>query len=162
PVIADMERAGIKVDAKLLSALSLDFGLRMEALVKEIHALAGEEFTVGSPKQLGEILLDKMKLPGAKKGKTGAYTTDVGVLEGLAADEVELADRILDWRQVAQRQSTCADALRSQINPESGRIHTSFSLAAASTGRRAATGPNVQNIPIRTEEGRKLREAFIA
>ncbi len=162
PVIADMERAGIKVDAKLLSALSLDFGLRMEALVKEIHALAGEEFNVGSPKQLGEILFDKMKLPGGKKGKTGAYTTDVGVLEGLAADGVELAERILDWRQLAKLKSTYTDALQSQINPETGRIHTSFSLAAASTGRLASTEPNVQNIPIRTEEGRKLREAFIA
>src|SRR5690606_5445684 len=162
PVIADMERAGIKVDAKLLSALSLDFGLRMEALVKEIHALAGEEFNVGSPKQLGEILFAKMRLPGGKKGKTGAYTTDVGVLEGLAADGVELAERILDWRQLAKLKSTYTDALQSQINPETGRIHTSFSLAAASTGRLASTEPNVQNIPIRTEEGRKLREAFIA
>ncbi len=162
PVIVEMERAGIKVDAKLLSTLSIDFGKRMEGLVKEVHSLAGEEFNVGSPKQLGEILFDKMQLSGGKKGKNGAYTTDVNVLEGLAAEGVELAQKVLDWRQLAKLKSTYTDALQGQINPDTGRIHTSFSLAAASTGRLASSEPNVQNIPVRTEEGRKLREAFIA
>ena len=162
PVIAKMEQEGIKVDAKLLSTLSTDFGDRMEGLVKEIHDLAGEEFNVGSPKQLGEILFDKMGLSGSKKGKTGAYTTDVNVLEGLAADGVELAQKVLDWRQLSKLKSTYTDALQGQINGKTGRIHTSFSLAAASTGRLASSEPNVQNIPVRTEEGRKLRQAFIA
>ena len=162
PVIAKMEQEGVKVDTKLLSELSADFGGRMEDLVKEIHGLAGEEFNVGSPKQLGEILFDKMGLSGAKKGKAGAYTTDVNVLEGLAADGVELAQKVLDWRQLSKLKSTYTDALQTQVNPKTGRIHTSFSLAAASTGRLASSEPNVQNIPIRTEEGRKLRQAFIA
>jgi len=162
PVIARMEQEGVKVDAPFLSRLSEDFGARMIELVSEVHDLAGEEFNVGSPKQLGEILFDKMALPGGKKGKTGAYTTDVNVLEGLAADGVELARKVLDWRQLAKLKSTYTDALQAQINQKTGRIHTSFSLAAASTGRLASTDPNVQNIPIRTEEGRKLRQAFIA
>ncbi len=162
PVVAGMERQGIKVDAPFLSSLSEDFGARMAEYVTEIHTLAGEEFNVASPKQLGEILFDKMGLPGGKKGKTGAYTTDVNVLEGLAADGVELARKVLDWRQLSKLKSTYTDALQAQINPETGRIHTSFSLAAAATGRLASTEPNLQNIPIRTEEGRKLRQAFIA
>ncbi|MEH6546055.1 MAG: DNA polymerase I [Sneathiella sp.] len=162
PVIARMEQEGVKVDAPFLSKLSEDFGARMVTYVAEIHALAGEEFNVGSPKQLGEILFDKMALPGGKKGKTGAYTTDVNVLEGLAADGVELARKILDWRQLAKLKSTYTDALQAQVNAKTGRVHTSFSLAAASTGRLASSDPNVQNIPIRTEEGRKLRKAFIA
>lgn len=162
PVIASMEQEGVKVDAAFLSKLSDDFGTRMAELVVEIHDLAGEEFNVGSPKQLGEILFDKMGLSGGKKGKTGAYTTDVNVLEGLAADGVELARKVLDWRQLSKLKSTYTDALQAQINPKTGRIHTSFSLAAASTGRLASTDPNIQNIPIRTEEGRKLRQAFIA
>ena len=162
PVIAKMEQEGVKVDAQLLSSLSTDFGARMEGFVKEIHELAGEEFNVGSPKQLGEILFDKMGLSGGKKGKAGAYTTDVNVLEGLAADGVELAQKVLDWRQLSKLKSTYTDALQSQINSKTGRIHTSFSLAAASTGRLASSEPNVQNIPVRTEEGRKLRQAFIA
>ena len=162
PVIAKMEQAGVKVDAPFLSKLSEDFGARMKELVVEIHGLAGEEFNVGSPKQLGEILFDKMALSGGKKGKAGAYTTDVNVLESLAGDGVELARKVLDWRQLAKLKSTYTDALQAQVNTKTGRIHTSFSLAAASTGRLASTDPNVQNIPIRTEEGRKLRQAFIA
>ncbi|MEP3248030.1 MAG: DNA polymerase I [Sneathiella sp.] len=162
PVIADMERQGIKVNAPFLSTLSEDFGARMADYVTEIHSLAGEEFNVGSPKQLGEILFDKMGLQGGKKGKTGAYTTDVTVLEGLAADGVELARKVLEWRQLSKLKSTYTDALQAQINPDTGRIHTSFSLAAAATGRLASSEPNLQNIPIRTEEGRKLRQAFIA
>jgi DNA polymerase-1 len=162
PVIAKMEQEGVKVNAAFLSKLSDDFGGRMSELVVEIHELAGEEFNVGSPKQLGEILFDKMGLSGGKKGKNGAYTTDVNVLEALAADGVDLARKVLDWRQLSKLKSTYTDALQSQINSKTGRIHTSFSLAAASTGRLASTDPNVQNIPIRTEEGRKLRQAFVA
>jgi DNA polymerase-1 len=162
PIISDMEQNGIKVDAPFLSHLSEDFGSRMEHLVKEIHELAGQEFNVGSPKQLGEILFDKMALQGGKKGKTGAYTTDVTVLDTLAADGVELAQKVLDWRQLSKLKSTYTDALQAQINPTTKRVHTSFSLAAAATGRLASSEPNLQNIPIRTEEGRKLRKAFIA
>ncbi|GLQ05182.1 DNA polymerase I [Sneathiella chinensis] len=162
PVIAQMEREGIKVDAAFLKELSDDFGARMEQYVSEIHALAGEEFNVASPKQLGEILFDKMELKGGKKGKTGAYTTDVTVLETLAGEGVELAARVLEWRQLAKLKSTYTDALQAQVNPQTNRIHTSFSLAAAATGRLASSEPNLQNIPIRTEEGRKLRHAFIA
>jgi DNA polymerase I len=162
PVIAKMEQEGIKVDAPFLSKLSEDFGARMVEFVAQIHELAGEEFNVGSPKQLGEILFDKMGLEGGKKGKTGAYTTDVNVLESLAADGVELARKVLDWRQLAKLKSTYTDALQAQVNSKTGRVHTSFSLAAASTGRLASSDPNVQNIPIRTEEGRKLRKAFVA
>ncbi|WP_025897493.1 DNA polymerase I [Sneathiella glossodoripedis] len=162
PVISEMEQNGIKVDSAFLSQLSEDFGGRMESLVSEIHELAGEEFNVGSPKQLGEILFDKMGLEGGKKGKTGAYTTDVTVLETLAAEGVELAQRVLDWRQLSKLKSTYTDALQAQINPKTKRVHTSFSLAAAATGRLASSEPNLQNIPIRTEEGRKLRKAFIA
>jgi len=162
PVVAGMEREGIKVDVPFLNALSEDFGARMTEYVSEIHELAGEEFNVASPKQLGEILFDKMGLKGGKKGKTGAYTTDVNVLEGLAADGVELARKVLDWRQLSKLKSTYTDALQAQVNPKTNRIHTSFSLAAAATGRLASTEPNLQNIPIRTEEGRKLRQAFVA
>ncbi|MBO6825371.1 MAG: DNA polymerase I [Sneathiella sp.] len=162
PVIAKMEQEGVKVDAAFLSKLSEDFGERMDAFVKEIHELAGEEFNVGSPKQLGEILFDKMELPGGKKGKNGAYTTDVNVLEGLAADGVELAAKVLEWRQLSKLKSTYTDALQAQINAKTQRIHTSFSLAAAATGRLTSSEPNLQNIPIRTEEGRKLRQAFVA
>jgi DNA polymerase I len=162
PVISHMEQNGIKVDAAFLSGLSEDFGARMDQYVTEIHELAGQEFNVGSPKQLGEILFDKMELSGGKKGKNGAYTTDVNVLEGLAADGVELARKVLAWRQLSKLKSTYTDALQAQINSRTGRIHTSFSLAAAATGRLASSEPNLQNIPIRTEEGRKLRQAFIA
>jgi len=162
PVISDMEQNGIKVDAPFLSNLSEDFGARMDGFVKEIYELAGEEFNVGSPKQLGEILFDKMGIEGGKKGKNGAYTTDVNVLEGLASDGVELARKVLEWRQLSKLKSTYTDALQAQINSRTGRIHTSFSLAAAATGRLASSEPNLQNIPIRSEEGRKLRNAFIA
>lgn len=162
PIISNMEREGIKVDAPFLANLSEDFGARMVEYVAKIYELAGEEFNVASPKQLGEILFDKMGLKGGKKGKTGAYTTDVNVLEGLAADGVELAAKILEWRQLAKLKSTYTDALQAQINPTTKRIHTSFSLTAAATGRLSSSEPNLQNIPIRTEEGRKLRQAFIA
>ncbi len=161
-VLASMERAGIKVDAQELKRLSDDFAKRLGDLEKEIHGLAGEEFNIASPKQLGEILFDKLGIEGGKKGKTGAYATGADILEGLAADGHELPARVLGWRQLAKLKSTYTDALMGQINAETGRVHTSFSMAATSTGRLASSDPNLQNIPIRTEEGRKIRKAFVA
>ena len=162
PVLAEMESFGIKADAQELKRLSDDFDKRLADLETEIHGLAEEDFNIGSPKQLGEILFDKMGLEGGKKGKTGAYATGADVLEGLAADGHELPARVLDWRQLAKLKSTYTDALIKQINPKTGRVHTSFSMAATSTGRLASSDPNLQNIPIRTEEGRKIRKAFVA
>jgi DNA polymerase-1 len=162
PVLAGMERVGILVDPDALRGLSRDFAQRMGGLEDEIHKVAGETFNIGSPKQLGEILFDKMSLPGASKTKTGAYKTDQEVLEGLSASGHDLPARVLDWRQIAKLKSTYADALVEQINPDTGRIHTSYAMAGAQTGRLASTDPNLQNIPVRTEEGRKIRQAFIA
>jgi DNA polymerase-1 len=162
PVLMEMERAGIRVDPEVLRGLSRDFTQRMAGLEDEIHALAGEDFNVGSPKQLGEILFDKLAIEGGKKGKTGAYATGADVLEDLAAKGHDLPARGLDWRQLAKLKSTYSDALVEQINPDTGRVHTSFAMAGASTGRLASTDPNLQNIPVRTEEGRKIREAFVA
>jgi DNA polymerase-1 len=159
--ITTMERAGIRVDRVELQRLSADFGQRMAVLEKEIHILAGEPFNIGSPKQLGEVLFEKLKLSGGKKGKTGAYGTDAKQLEDLA-EQHELPRRVLDWRQLAKLKSTYADSLVEQIDPATGRVHTHFSLAATSTGRLASTDPNLQNIPVRTEEGRKIRRAFVA
>jgi len=161
-VLAAMERQGILVDAAALKALSSDFTRRLGDLEDEIHGLAGRAFNVGSPKQLGEILFDEMGLAGGKKGKTGAYATGADVLEGLAAEGHDLPARVLDWRQLAKLKSTYADALIEQINPETGRVHTSYSQAVAATGRLASSDPNLQNIPVRTEEGRKIRRAFVA
>ncbi|MBM3565574.1 MAG: DNA polymerase I, partial [Alphaproteobacteria bacterium] len=161
-VLAAMERNGIKVDAKALKDMSDDFAKRLSALEGDIHKLAGREFNVGSPKQLGEILFDEMKLEGGKKGKTGAYTTDAEVLEDLAAEGHELPARALEWRQIAKLKSTYADALVNQINPDTGRVHTSYAQAVASTGRLSSSDPNLQNIPVRTDEGRKIRRAFVA
>ncbi|WP_341909355.1 DNA polymerase I [Ferrovibrio terrae] len=161
-VVAAMECAGIKVDPAELNRLSADFATRMEAFEKKAHELAEESFNIGSPKQLGEILFDKMKLPGGKKGKTGAYSTGAEVLEELAAEGHELPRAVLDWRQLAKLKSTYADALVASINPRTGRVHTSFALSATNTGRFASSDPNLQNIPVRTEEGRKIRKAFVA
>jgi DNA polymerase-1 len=161
PVVAAMELSGIRVDRDELRRLSDDFAHRLEELEREIHALAGHPFNIGSPKQLGEVLFDELALPGGRKMKTGAYGTDAAVLEQLAAMH-DLPARVLDWRQLAKLKSTYADALIEQINPKTGRVHTCFSLAATSTGRLASTDPNLQNIPIRTEEGRKIRRAFVA
>ncbi len=161
PVVAAMERAGILVDRARLKELSEDFARRMGELEREIHKLAGHEFNVGSPKQLGEVLFEELKLPGGKKMKTGAYGTDAGVLEDLASEH-PLPARVLDWRQLQKLKSTYADALVEQINPATGRVHTSYSLAGAVTGRLSSTEPNLQNIPVRTEEGRKIRRAFVA
>ena len=162
PVLRDMERAGIGVDAKELKRLSADFEARIGDLETEVHALAGHAFNVGSPKQLGEVLFDEMGISGGKRGRTGAYATGADVLEDLAAQGIDLAARVLDWRQLAKLKSTYADALIQEINPETGRVHTSYAMAGASTGRLASTDPNLQNIPVRTEEGRKIRRAFIA
>jgi len=161
-ILADMERKGILVDAAVLRTLSEDFATRMAALEREIHRMAGEEFNVASPKQLGEILFERMSLPGGKKGKTGAYGTGADVLEELAAQGHDLPARVLDWRQLAKLKSTYTDALVETINPDTGRVHTSYSQTIASTGRLSSNDPNLQNIPIRTEEGRKIRTAFVA
>jgi len=161
-VLEEMETHGIKVDAGELKRLSGDFENRISDLGEKIHKLAGRDFNVGSPKQLGEILFDEMGLSGGKKGKTGAYATGADVLEGLAAQGNDLPARVLEWRQLSKLKSTYTDALLGQINPETGRVHTSYSQAIASTGRLSSNDPNLQNIPIRTEEGRKIRKAFVA
>jgi DNA polymerase-1 len=161
-VLQRMERTGIRVDGKELKRLSDDFAMRLADLETGIHKLAGHEFNIGSPKQLGEVLFDKMGLAGGKKGKTGAYGTGADVLEALADHGHELPARVLDWRQLAKLKSTYTDALMGQIDPETGRVHTSYHQAGASTGRLASSDPNLQNIPIRTEEGRKIRRAFVA
>ncbi|HUS52775.1 MAG TPA: DNA polymerase I [Thermohalobaculum sp.] len=162
PVLVEMEMAGIKVDRDILSRLSNTFAQSMAGLEDEIHKLAGHRFNIGSPKQLGEILFDAMSLDGGKKGKTGAWGTGADVLETLAAEGHDLPARVLDWRQLSKLKSTYTDALQTHINGSTGRVHTSFSLAATSTGRLASTDPNLQNIPVRTEEGRQIRTAFIA
>ena len=161
PVLAEMEMYGIKVDRDSLSRMSNGFAQKMAGLESEIHEMAGRSFNVGSPKQLGEILFDEMALPGGKKGKTGAYATGVDVLEDLATEH-ELPGLVLDWRQLSKLKSTYTDALQDHIHPDTGRVHTSYSIAGAITGRLASTDPNLQNIPIRSEEGRKIREAFVA
>ncbi|MEO0754516.1 MAG: DNA polymerase I, partial [Pseudomonadota bacterium] len=162
PVVADMERAGIKVDRDKLSRLSSDFAQRMAAYEAEAYELAGREFNIGSPKQLGEILFNEMGLPGGKKTKTGAWQTGADVLETLSAEGHALPRAILDWRGLSKLRSTYTEALQQAINPHTGRVHTTFSMAGAQTGRLSSNDPNLQNIPIRTEEGRKIREAFIA
>ncbi len=161
PVLAGMEMSGIKVDRDTLSRMSNAFAQKMAGLEDEIYTLAGRQFNVGSPKQLGEILFDEMGIEGGKQGKTGAYATGADVLEDLATEH-ELPARVLDWRQLSKLKSTYTDALQDHINPDTGRVHTSYSIAGASTGRLASTDPNLQNIPIRTEEGRRIREAFVA
>ncbi|UWR22306.1 DNA polymerase I [Sulfitobacter sp. S190] len=161
PVLAAMERSGVKVDRDTLSRMSNAFAQKMAGLEDEIHTLAGRSFNVGSPKQLGEILFDEMGIEGGKKGKTGAYATGADVLEDLATEH-DLPARVLDWRQLSKLKSTYTDALQDHINADTGRVHTSYSITGASTGRLASTDPNLQNIPIRTEEGRRIREAFVA
>ena len=161
-VAAQMENNGIKVDRAVLARLSGDFAQKMAGLEAEATQLAGQPFNLGSPKQLGEILFDKMGLTGGKKTKTGAWQTGAGVLEGLASKGEALPQTILDWRRYAKLKSTYSDALVAQINPDTGRVHTSFSLAATTTGRLSSSDPNLQNIPIRTDDGRKIRDAFIA
>lgn len=161
-VIAEIEKTGILVDRAELQRLSNDFARRLDSLEKDIHRLAGHSFNVGSPKQLGEVLFDELGLPGGKKGKTGAYGTPAEVLEDLSAEGHDIPARALEWRQLAKLKSTYTDALQTQIDSKSGRVHTAFGMAVASTGRLSSTDPNLQNIPIRTEEGRRIRRAFIA
>ena len=162
PVLLDMERAGIKVDAAELRRMSLDFEQRMGVMELDCHRLAGHAFNVGSPKQLGEVLFDEMGLLGGKRMKTGAWGTDSTVLQTLSEQGHDLPARILEWRQLQKLKSTYADALVEQINPDTGRVHTSYAMAIAQTGRLSSTDPNLQNIPIRTEEGSRIRKAFIA
>jgi DNA polymerase-1 len=162
PILLEMERAGVKVDEADLRRMSIDFEQRMAVMETSIHRLAGREFSLGSPKQLGEVLFDEMKLPGGKRMKTGAWGTDASILQNLADQGHDLPAQILEWRQLAKLKSTYADALVEQINPATGRVHTSFAMAVASTGRLSSTDPNLQNIPVRTEEGSRIRRAFIA
>ena len=161
-VLARMELAGVKVDVAQLSRLSSHFAQKMAEAEDAAHKAAGRPFNLGSPKQIGEILFGEMGLPGGKKTKSGAWSTDAAVLEELAAEGQELPQALLTWRQFSKLKSTYSDALREAINPDTGRVHTSFSLAATTTGRLSSSEPNLQNIPIRTEEGRKIREAFTA
>ncbi len=160
--IGMMEMDGIKVDSAFLKTMSTEFGIKLVALEAEIHKIAGTPFNVGSPKQIGEILFDQMGLPGGSKTKTGQWSTDVSVLEDLSRAGHEIVTKILEWRGLSKLKSTYTDALQEQMNPQTGRVHTSFSMAVTSTGRLASSDPNLQNIPIRTEEGRKIRQAFIA
>ena len=167
PILADMEISGIEVDREVMRMMSNAFAQKLVQLEEEIHGIAGEKFNVGSPKQLGEILFDRLKVPGGTKGKTEAYATGADILEDITTLEThpqgaQLAARILDWRQIAKLKSTYTDALQLAINPDTGRVHTSYSLTGAVTGRLSSTDPNLQNIPIRTEEGRRIREAFVA
>ncbi len=162
PVLAAMEREGIKVDREKLAGLSAEFAGQMATLESEIHKIAGHEFSIGSPKQLGEVLFGEMGLKGGRKGKSGQYSTDVTVLEKLEKEGVEIARKILEWRQLSKLKSTYTDALQEQINAQTGRVHTSYSLTGAQTGRLSSTDPNLQNIPIRTEIGRQIRHAFVA
>jgi DNA polymerase-1 len=161
PVLAKMEMHGIKVDRDTLSRMSNAFAQKMAGLEGELYELAGGKFNIGSPAQVGEILFDQMGLEGGKKGKTGKYATGADILEDLATEH-GFPGLVLDWRQLSKLKSTYTDALQTHINGETGRVHTSYSITGANTGRLSSTDPNLQNIPIRTDEGRKIREAFIA
>ena len=161
-VLARMEACGVAIDRQILARFSGEFAQSAARLEAEIHELAGETFNVGSPKQLGDILFGKMQLPGGKKTPTGQWATPASILEDLAEQGLDLPRRIVEWRQITKLKSTYTDALPGYVNPKSGRVHTSFSLAATTTGRLSSVEPNLQNIPIRTEEGRKIRAAFIA
>jgi DNA polymerase-1 len=161
PVVAAMEREGIKVDPAALAELSRDFARRIADLEQAVFRAVGNDFNIGSTKQLGDVLFEKLGLPGGKKGKTGAYGTDASILEELAPLH-EVPGHVLEWRQLTKLKSTYADALVEEIDGDSGRVHTSYALAVAATGRFSSNNPNLQNIPIRTEEGRRIRRAFVA
>jgi DNA polymerase I len=162
PVIARMEATGIKVDRDRLATLSGEFATRIADLEGVIHEKAGGAFTIGSPKQLGDVLFDRLGYKGGKKGKSGQYSTDQSVLETLAAEGAEVATLVLEWRQLSKLKSTYTDALQAAISPVTGRVHTSYSLVGAQTGRLSSNDPNLQNIPVRTEIGRQIRDAFVA
>ncbi|HYZ21599.1 MAG TPA: DNA polymerase I [Rhodopila sp.] len=162
PVLLEMERVGIRIDADDLRRMSVDFEARMAIIEQDCHRMAGHPFNVGSPKQIGEVLFDEMSLSGGKRMKTGAWGTDSSVLQALADQGHELPNCILEWRQLQKLKSTYADALVDQINPDTGRVHTCFAMTIASTGRLSSNDPNLQNIPIRTEEGSRIRHAFIS
>jgi DNA polymerase-1 len=162
PVLVQMEQNGVAIDSDFLRKLSNDFAKAQAKLETEIHKEAGGTFNIGSPKQLGDFFFGTLKLPGGRKTKTGAWSTDVDVLEELAAQGHTIATKVLAWRQLAKLRGTYTEALPTYVNPVTHRVHTSFAMAAASTGRLASTDPNIQNIPIRTEEGRRIRRAFIA
>lgn len=162
PVVAGMETAGIRIDPEVLREQGHGIGKRLQTLEEEIHKLAKHPFNVGSPKQLGDVLFGEMGLPGGSKGKTGAYSTAFDVLEPLAEEGHEIVAKVLDWRGLAKLKSTYIDSLPEQINPKTGRVHTSFSLVGAATGRLSSTDPNLQNIPIKSEDGRAIRRAFVA
>ncbi|HWB44266.1 MAG TPA: DNA polymerase I, partial [Hyphomicrobiaceae bacterium] len=167
-VLGDMERAGVKVDKSILARLTSTFAQKIARLEEEIYELAGHKFNLGSPRQLGEFLFDNLKLPGGRKTKTGQWETRANLLDDLASSEGlpeharKLINVMLEWRQLSKLRSTYTESLPQHINPQTGRIHTSFALASTSTGRLASTDPNLQNIPIRTKEGREIRTAFIA
>ena len=161
PVVAQMERHGIKVDRARLGGLSDEFAREITRIEREVWDCCGVEFTIGSPKQLGDVLFDKLGYKGGRKGKSGQYSTDQAILEGLAAQGAEVATKVLEWRQLSKLKSTYTDALQAAINPATGRVHTSYSLVGAQTGRLSSTDPNLQNIPIRTEIGRQIRDAFV-
>ncbi|RIX32489.1 DNA polymerase I [Sphingomonas edaphi] len=160
--IGRMERRGVKVDRDYLANLSRRFATEIAALEEKVYEAARGPFTIGSPQQLGAVLYDRLGLKGGRKGKSGQYSTDVNELERLAGEGVEVASRVLEWRQLTKLKSTYTDALQAQINPDTKRVHTSFSLSGAQTGRLSSTEPNLQNIPIRTEIGRQIRDAFVA
>jgi DNA polymerase I len=162
PVLMQMEREGVTVDRGVLAKLSSEFATKQALIESDIHKLAGQSFNIGSPKQLGDILFGKMQLPGGRKTATGAWSTDSDALDDLAAQGNELAKKVLEWRQLAKLRSTYTDALPEYINPKTGRVHTSYAMASTSTGRLSSTDPNLQNIPVRTEEGRRIRTAFVA
>jgi DNA polymerase I len=162
PVVARMEREGVKVDREELGRLSEEFQTQITALEERICGEAGCHFTIGSPAQLGEVLFGQMGLKGGRKGKSGTWSTDVNELERLSREGVPIAALVLEWRQLSKLKSTYTDALQQQINKETGRVHTSYSLSGAQTGRLSSTDPNLQNIPIRTELGRRIRDAFVA
>jgi DNA polymerase-1 len=162
PVVARMEREGVSVDREELGKLSQEFTTQIAALEERICGEAGCRFTIGSPQQLGEVLFTQMGLKGGRKGKSGTWSTDVTELERLSREGVPIAALVLEWRQLSKLKSTYTDALQQQINKETGRVHTSYSLSGAQTGRLSSTDPNLQNIPIRTEIGRRIRDAFIA
>jgi DNA polymerase-1 len=162
PVLAEAERAGIRVDEAELRRLSADFAARMAVIEADAHRLAGHPFGLGSPKQLGEVLFDEQGMPGGKRSPSGQWVTDANVLQSLADLGHELPGRVLEWRQLSKLKSTYADALVEEINPATGRVHTSYAMAATSTGRLSSNDPNLQNIPIRTEEGGRIRRAFVS